>query len=214
MKLSLNPFFSERQPLTKEQHARSLRQASKVRFWKFVLPCTAFGIVFSLCLWPLVEAKVAILMNAEKPKRTMPLIKMTTELLNPRLNTLDAKGRPVVMKAESATQMTTQNAHFIKPQSHIHMENGQQIMIKADKGHYDQPDQRLDYKDHVELHSQNGITLQTSSASLNINTNQAEGHAPVSGSSHSTSLQGEGFKILKEGQELHLLGKSKISFNN
>jgi lipopolysaccharide export system protein LptC len=100
---------------------------------------------------------------------------------------------------------------MIKPESRIYLDHGQHVQVRSEKGHYDQLSQRFEYQGHVELQGQDGTKLETSVASINFKTNQAEGKAPVSGRGPTGTLKGEGFKILNEGKEIHLLGKSKLT---
>lgn len=211
MAANFNPFFNERRPLTKEMHARSLKNASKIRVWKFMLPISAVGIVIGLGFWPYIKDRYQSL-AVHAQKRSMPAIKMTNQLVNPRFYMVDSKGRPIVLGAASATQTSIEQADMVNPHSKINMDNGGQITITADKGHFNQQDQRLQYNNHVELQSQDGFKLQTSSADINIKTNEAEGTSTVYGTGPSGSLQGEGFKL--SDKKVQLIGKSQMSINN
>ncbi len=209
------PFFSERQILTKEIHARTLRYSSNVRFWKMMLPFIAFSAFTGLFIWPYIENYFDhIQPDISQSQRIMPEIKLTNKLLNPRLRTLDAHGRPVTLHAESAIQTSDQSAHMVHPESQMQMQDGQHISVRSQQGTYNQVDQSFQYQDHVILNSGTGIKIQTAEATMNLKTHEAEGHSAVTGETPDGKMQGEGFKILDAGKKFHLLGKSKLTIAN
>ena len=211
---NFTPFFSDRQSLTERAHKRTIRMSEIVRMTKIVLPILALTALIVIFAWPHVETYFVSAHSDMAAPAIMPEIKITNKLLNPRLSTVDAKGRPIMLQAESAIQTSERSAHMTRPQSEMELDNGQHINVQAESGHFDQEKQRFDYKHDVVLKSQDGMSFKTQQATMDLQTNQVEGSEPVTGEGPTGSLAAEGFEIKNSGKDIYLHGKSKLILND
>lgn len=203
--------FSNKNPrrsFTKEEHTATLGYSQKVRYLKKALPLLAFAVVAVVVIWPKVEDMLTF--EAEDLETTnAPLkVSMSNQLINPRLKSIDEKGRPYAVKAKVAEQVNPEQAELTKPESEIEID-GKKIRITSDKGDFNEEKNTLDYTGDVTLEIDDH-RFSTEAAQLDYGKRQAGGCTPVTGEGPMGQVHSEkGFELDSEGC-LTFKGRTKL----
>lgn len=132
------------------------------------------------------------------------------QLINPILLSKDAKGKPIVIKAQKATQKDN-HALLENPHSMVELEENKKITITSNQATYQEKEKVLKYKKDVELKTSSGMMIKSDETTVNLKNNTASSEKPVSGQGPQGHLQAEGFTW--NDDVLTLTGKSKMTFH-
>ncbi len=197
-----------------KQAAKTLsgKHSARVARLKVILPVAVGLGLATLALWPLVQAHFDHLRDKVTARPPVD-VNIKNKLINPESVTLDEKGRPVKVRAETAEQQGDDKVDLQKPTNEIELDDGVKVKIKAERGAIDRKTDTLTYEGDVQLETSSGYHLQTPSASLNLKSHVAEGNEPVTAKGPAGEVQGEGFTVDRENKRLTIKGKSRLVIN-
>jgi lipopolysaccharide export system protein LptC len=135
-------------------------------------------------------------------------------MLNPRFTGLDRRQRPFTVTADSARQSDASSSAdepvaLDKPKGNVETHEGAWIVTTGDTGIYQPQAHLLDLFGNVTLFHDRGYTFATHSARMDLQTGDAEGHEPVAGQGPAGTIDGEGFKVVENGDTVIFTGKAK-----
>lgn len=180
---------------------------------KIVLPLAIVIVLSLIFLWPKI---VNLITHKNHPKTIERILKVNPQLedkvINPKLDSLDKKGRPFLIEAEYARGLNDEKSEFIKPSGHIELDDGSTMSFTGERGFLHKATEMLEIFENVNVKTDKGYDLKTEYMKLFPKENIGEGDKPIHGTGPSgETITAEGFKITDKGDIIEFLGKTKIS---
>lgn len=123
---------------------------------------------------------------------------------------IDESGRPYTMTAAKAVQTDADTVVLTQPAGDMTMASGSWIMVQSKDGLYHAHAQHLDLSNHVVLYRDDGTTVRTSRAAVNLKAATASGNQKVNADGPFGTLDAKGFAITDHGARLHFTGPAKL----
>lgn len=122
----------------------------------------------------------------------------------------DDKGRPFSITAASASHLDGDDRHISlnKPLADIVMASGAYVALTANAGVLDRDADIISLTGDVTLFHDNGLSFQTDSATIDLNSKTAEGNDVVEGQNSDGELVSEGFRVRDDGDTIEFTGKA------
>ena len=186
------------------------RRRWMVALTKFMLPMVALAILATVALWPeidrtLNEARVSF-------RRGMP-VPESGQLTDARYHGVDDHGRPYTVTAAIARQVTPERIDLTTPVGDVSLESGSWLMAKAQRGVYLQRTQQLDLSGDVTLYRDDGITLITDSAAVDLKAGAAAGAAMTHAEGPFGTLDAQGFAATDNSTIIRFTGPGRLVLN-
>ncbi len=145
-----------------------------VKLLRFGLPLAALGLVFIIIAWPKMEEDLIILPKEEIVQQPDNEIG-ENELLSPKFETVDSNNQPVNVTAERAIYSREQPDVVVleKPNADIKTNNGEQVLIDASKGTYDQKTKKLFLQDAIKVEHESGYVLSAEELRIDMDRKEA-----------------------------------------
>jgi lipopolysaccharide export system protein LptC len=194
-----------RQTLTPGQMARRRFAMAAA---KRLLPLAAVGLLAAIVLWPEFDrtedrARVSF-------RRVLQVKPEAVRVVAPRFQGVDDLNRPYTVTAEVAAQQGDQEVLDLEaPRADILLSDGAWVLLEADGGRYDRARNHLDLDGRVTLWHDNGTTLVTDRAAIEIKAGAASGDAPVAAQGPFGTLTSEGFRLLERGTVVVFTGRAR-----
>jgi lipopolysaccharide export system protein LptC len=197
-----------RQPPTAD---RLLRRRWTINLTKFLLPAAALSLLTTVALWP--EMKRATEQARLAVSRLAAEVQ-SGQLLDARYHGVDEKGRPFTLTAATARQVDPERIDLTIPKGDITLENGTWLMLNARNGTFMQHANQLDLSQDVTLYRDDGTTLVTASASVDLKNGAAAGADPVHAEGPFGTLDAEGgFTVVDKGAVIQFAGPARVVLN-
>lgn len=198
-----------RQPPTK----RSLVSRRRTVLWtKRLLPVVALLLLASVALWPQISRQFD---NARLSFRRGGLSGdlQAGKLLNVRYHGLDARNRPYTVTADQAIQLGPERINLVEPKGDVVSENGSWTYAESQEGVYRQHAGLLDMSGDVVLYREDGISMRTQSAAMDLKAGAAAGNQPTHVEGPFGTLDALGFALVDKGAVIQFSGKSRLLLN-
>lgn len=183
------------------------RRRILVRWLKLLLPVLALGLLSSVVLWPELDK------TREQGRisfRRMGAEVGGAQLLDARYRGVDKEGRPYTVTAAVAQQVDQDRVNLTDPKGDITLQNGTWLMIESKQGVFMQKENQLDLSKDVTLYRDDGTTLRTQSATIDIKAGAATGAQPVSAEGPFGTLDAQGFTVTDQGTVIQFAGPAKL----
>jgi lipopolysaccharide export system protein LptC len=95
-----------------------------------------------------------------------------------------------------------------KPRADILLTNGAWMLLESHDGEYNRPANLLDLKGDVTLWHDNGTTMKTEAAHIDVRAGEAESKLPTAAQGPFGTINSEGFRLRDRGQVMFFTGKS------
>jgi lipopolysaccharide export system protein LptC len=177
---------------------------------KRALPVIGVAMLVLVAVWPRLAPWL------ESVRLGFPVIDLREarelRMLNPRYAGVDRFNRPYVVTSEIGRQVPNRDdlMSLERPRAEILLHRGASVVVTAATAMYQSQVQRLDLLDEVNLIHENGTRFATQSARVDVSTNTAEGHDPVTGHGPSGDIAAQGFRILEKGDTILFTGKTNL----
>jgi lipopolysaccharide export system protein LptC len=177
---------------------------------KWLLPATALALLCSLALWPEVEQVQTSVRTAASRLGDVTAARVT----GAQYHSVDDHGRPYTVTAEIARQNGPERIDLTAPKGDITLQNGTWLMVKAKQGVFMQHSNLLDLSHDVTVYRDDGTTLLTASASLDLSHGAAAGAQPVHAEGPFGTLDAQGgFTATDKGTSIEFAGPAKLVLN-
>jgi lipopolysaccharide export system protein LptC len=194
--------------LRRAPHAAYLaRRRGRVTLAKFVLPAVALLLLCTVALWPEVER---IEGGARKAVSHLAGDVTAARVSDAKYHSVDQNGRPYTLTATIAQQDGPERINLTAPKGDITLQNGTWLMVKAKQGVFMQHSNLLDLSHEVTLYRDDGTTLVTASASLDMTRGAAAGAEPVHAEGPFGVLDAQGFTATDKGTSIEFTGPAKL----
>jgi lipopolysaccharide export system protein LptC len=197
----------ERRPPTQRRIAR---RRFVINLTKWLLPLAAMGLLSTIALWPEIDAATT------KARLAMNHVSGEVEggkLLDARYNGVDERGRPYTVTAATAWQIDAQKVGLMLPKGDITLENGTWLMLTSKTGTFIQGLNQLDLVNDVTLYRDDGTTMHTESASIDVKAGAAAGSEPVHVEGPFGILDAQGFAVMDKGDAIDFSGPAHVILN-
>jgi lipopolysaccharide export system protein LptC len=177
---------------------------------KFLLPAVSLLLLGTIALWPEYEratdtARIAI--------QGLRAALDGGRLTNAHYKGVDERGRPFTVTAATATQRDTDQVDMTTPNGDMTLENGTWIDVKSKLGVYMRKEQQLDLYDDVVLYRDDGMTMTTSSATVDVKGGAASSAAPTHVEGPFGTLDAQGFTTVDKGTAIQFWGPAHVVLN-
>ena len=123
---------------------------------------------------------------------------------------IDQSGSPYTMTADQAVQTDADTVMLTKPAGDMTLKSGSWLMVQSLNGVYHAHAQHLDLSNHVVLYRDDGTTVRTSKAHVDLKAGTASGHEVFNADGPFGTLDAHGFTITDRGARLHFSGPAKL----
>jgi lipopolysaccharide export system protein LptC len=178
---------------------------------KWLLPILAAALLSLIAIWPELsrvaeESRIAF-------RRMSAALADGATLVQPHYRGIDARGRPYTLTADSATQVGPERINLVTPKGDATQEGGRWLMVQSKAGVFLQHRNQLDLSGDVQIYRDDGITMRTQSAAVDLK----EGAAASSEQTHAEGpfgqLDAQGFTMLDKGGAIQFQGPSRLILN-
>ena len=187
-----------------------LRRRWAIAATKILLPAAALLLLASVALWPELEGV------SDRARVAMRGFGGTVEgarVANARYNGMDQRGRPFTITARTASQRDPDRVDFTLPVGDMTLENGTWLNLKAKQGVFIRKAEQLDLSRDVVLYRDDGTTLTTASATLEIKAGVASSAEPTHAEGPFGVLDSAGFTTLDKGEAIQFWGPVRVELN-
>ncbi len=192
-------------------HPALARRRHTVRMAKYVLPVVALAMLSSIALWPELARTVA--RGRVTWHRLTAVATGAGQMLRPRYHGLDERGRPYTVSADHANRDGPVRINLRAPVGDLTLENGAWLLLRARSGVFIQHVNELDLQDDVVLYRQDGTTMTTDTATMNLK----QGAATSNDATHAVgpfgTLDAQGFTIVDRGAVVQFHGPAHLVLN-
>lgn len=190
---------------------RLARRRLTILFAKLVLPVLALILLTTMAMWPELQRTTA---EARLNFRRAATDVAGDTVIDARYHGVDEHGRPYTVTAATATQVNPNRINLTTPKGDTTLGNGTWLMLQADDGVYRQHDNALDLSHHVTLYRDDGTTLVTESAAVDIRQGAAAGSEPVHAEGPFGVLDAQGgFTLTDKGEQILFAGPAHLLLN-
>jgi lipopolysaccharide export system protein LptC len=126
---------------------------------------------------------------------------------------VDERGRPYTVTASVAVQVTPEKVELTGPKGDITQENGTWLMLQSKQGVYVQHASQLDLSRDVVLYRDDGATLRTESAAIDLKNGAAASAETVRAEGPFGTLDAQGFTITDKGGSIQFAGPARLVMN-
>jgi lipopolysaccharide export system protein LptC len=186
------------------------RRRALITVTKWILPLAALALLGLIAMWPQLDRATA------RARVTLGHISGEVEggrLIDARYNGVDEKGRPYTMTAATARQIDAERVGLTMPKGDITLENGTWMMLTSKEGTFLQHLSQLDLVKDVTLYRDDGTTMHTSSASIDLKVGAAAGSEPVHVEGPFGVIDAQGFTVLDKGTAIDFTGPAHVVLN-
>ena len=186
------------------------RRRLLIRLTKFLLPLAALGLLALIALWPeLDRAKDHGRLTFSQFSAEVDGAKLT----DARYRGLDAEGRPYTITAKTAKQMTPERVNLTTPVADVTLKDGGWLQVQSKDGVYLQHAESLDLSHEVILYRDDGTTMTTQSASIDLKNGAGAGSEPVHVEGPFGTLDAQGFLLTDNGAAIQFTGPARLVLN-
>lgn len=189
---------------------RIARRRFLITLTKWVLPLAAVVLLAMIALWPEIDA----LTNKARLVKTHVAGDVNGgKLIDARYNGVDEKGRPYTITAATAWRISPSIIGLTLPKGDITLENGTWLMLTAKEGTFVQNLNQLDLVKDVTLYRDDGTTMHTESASIDMKAGGAAGAEPVHVEGPFGMIDAQGFTVTEKGSAIDFSGPAHVILN-
>lgn len=190
----------------------ALRYSKFVTLMKRVLSLGAFLIIAAVLAFFFVQRQPRQLsMSYEKLGR----IENDLAMVKPKLTGTDAKGNPFVITADMAVQdaKNAKKASLKNLEADLVAQKNGWINARAKAGMVDMAAGQLELSGGIDVFTDTGYELHSSSASMNLKQSEVHGHQPVTGRGPNGTFRADRFHADRNTNLLTLTGNVQMTFH-
>ena len=187
------------------------RRRVVITFVKLLLPAVALLLLASLALWPEIQRLTE---NARVSYQRISRDAGGATLTNARYRSVDEQGRPYTVTAVTARQVDENRINLTTLKGDITLTDGTWLMVQSDHGVYLQHSDQLDLSGNVVLYRDDGTTVTTASASVDLKNGAAAGAEPTHAEGPFGTLDAQGgFAVTDKGAAMQFTGPAHLVLN-
>jgi lipopolysaccharide export system protein LptC len=187
------------------------RRRLVITLTKWLLPAAALLLLTTIALWPQVDrlrdsARIAL-------QRAASEVGGAT-VTDAQYRGVDDQNRPYTLTATTAQQDGPDRVNLTTPKGDMTLTNGTWLMVHSKLGVYLQHSGQLDLSQDVTLYRDDGTTLVTASASVDLKNGAAASSEPTHAEGPFGTLDAEGgFTLTDKGAIIQFVGPAHLVLN-
>ncbi len=192
---------------------RIARRRVAVTLTKWLLPVIAVLLLGSIAAWP----EIARLSDGSRVavRRAFNADSAEARLVEPRYRGVDERGRPYTLSADvavqsGATQAGKERVNLTAPVGDVVLENGSWMLVRSREGVFIQGSGQLDLSGDVVLYRDDGTTLGTQSAAIDLKAGAAASSEQTHAEGPFGVLDSQGFTLIDKGAAVQFQGPSRL----
>lgn len=178
---------------------------------KRLLPVVALALLASIALWPEFERETS---QARISYRRDAVAPQSGEMTKAVYHGVDERGRPYTMTAAKAHQISPERVNLIEPKGDITLEAGSWLMVQSHEGVYLQHLDNLDLSHDVVIYRDDGTTITTDAATVDLKAGAAGGAEMVHAEGPFGVLDAQGFALTDKGAAIQFFGPGRLLLNS
>jgi lipopolysaccharide export system protein LptC len=190
--------------------AAIIRRRRMVALLKHFLPLVAFTLLAVLALWPEIVPEV------DRARVSVQRLAPETEsgqMKEASYHGVDDRDRPYTVTATIAQQDGPERINLTAPKADMSLASGNWIYVTAKQGVYLQHAGQLDLSGDVTLYRDDGTTMQTDSAAIDLKQGAAVGAEMVHAEGPSGTLDAQGFSLVDRATTIQFSGPGHMVLN-
>jgi lipopolysaccharide export system protein LptC len=189
---------------------RIARRRWLVAIVKRFLPLVALAILASIAFWPEIvrdadRARISYRRGGLEPK--------SGEIVAPRYHGIDDHNRPYTVTASAAKQNGPERVDMTNPKGDVVLANGDWLMVQSREGVYMQHTGQLDLSGDVTVYRDDGTTMQTSAAAVDLKAGAAASAEMTHTEGPFGILDAQGFSVTDSGNVVQFTGPGHLILN-
>ena len=189
---------------------RIARRRFLITMTKWVLPLAAMALLAMIALWPEIDAATT--------KARLAMTHVSGEVaggkvIDARYKGVDEKGRPYTLTAATAWRINAQKVGLTLPKGDITLKNGTWLMLTSKEGTFIRGLNELDLVKDVTLYRDDGTTMHTESATIDMKAGAAAGSEPVHVEGPFGGPDAQGFTVMDKGSAIDFPGPAHVILN-
>ena len=186
------------------------RRRWMVRWTKRVLPLLSLSLLALMVMWPEIDRQEA---RDRIAFRRLGQVAEAGQMTDARYRGVDRHSQPYMVTAVTAVQATPTRVDLTAPKADVTLQGGNWLMIRARRGAYVQHAGQLDLSGDVTLYRDDGTTLDTPAAAIDLHAGAAAGHRWTHAEGPFGTLDAQGFALLDKGDVIQFTGPAKLVLN-
>jgi lipopolysaccharide export system protein LptC len=179
---------------------------------KALLPVIAVGILIALVLAPSMKAGPGADRITYKLTPNAPTT--ASVMQGAQYRGVDQQGQPFTLTADTANQRGLNDIVLAQPQGDITLTSGAWLLLKSDAGLFNQKLQTLGLHGNVTLYRNDGTTVTSPDAKIDLKQGSATTASPVDAAGPFGTLHADnGFIITDRGQDVTFKGPVQLVLN-
>lgn len=186
------------------------RRRRFVAFFKTVLPLAACALLATIALWPELTRQTD---HSAGSLRKPGVEAQSGEMKEASYHGLDSHSQPYAVTASVARQVAPDRIDLTEPKGDLSLTSGSWLFVRSKQGVYLQHENQLDLSGDVNLYRDDGTTLQTDSAAVDLKEGAALGTEMVHVEGPFGVLDAQGFALVDRGASLQFAGPGHMVLN-
>lgn len=186
------------------------RRRRRILLTKWLLPTAALLLLATIAAWPELDL---ITDHARIAYQKSSAVLGGATITDAHYHGVDDKGRPYTVTAATAQQEGPDRINLTSPKGDTTLSNGTWLMLQAKRGVYLQSANQLDLSHEVTLYRDDGTTVATASASIDMKNGAAAGSEPTHAEGPFGTLDAQGFTITDKGAAVQFIGPAHLVLN-
>ncbi len=178
---------------------------------KRLLPLVALALLASIALWPEIQRQLEYGRRALQGGLAADF--QAGKLTDVRYHGVDARDRPYTVTADVAMQAGPVRVNLVNPKGDLLSPSGSWTYVQSQQGVYIQRAGLLDVSGEVTIYRDDGITLHTASASMDLKAGAAAGNEKTHAEGPFGTLDAQGFALVDKGTIIQFQGQSRLLLN-
>jgi lipopolysaccharide export system protein LptC len=189
---------------------RLARRRVLITLTKWLLPAGALALLGTIAIWPELDRA------SEQARLAFRRVSGDVEgarLTDARYHGVDQRGRPYTLTAATAQQVDPERINMTMPKGDITLEGGAWLMVQSKQGVFMQHANQLDLSHDVMMYRDDGLTLTTASASIDLKNGVANSSDPTHAEGPFGTLDSQGFTVVDKGAAVEFTGPAHVVLN-
>jgi lipopolysaccharide export system protein LptC len=192
--------------------ALTARRNRLVTISKALLPIIAVGILIALALAPSMKAGPGADRITYKLQSTTS--GATSAMQGAQYRGVDQQGQPFTLTANTANQRGANDISLAQPQGDITLTSGAWLLLKSETGLFNQKLQTLGLHGNVTLYRNDGTTMTSPDAKIDLKQGSATSASPVDAAGPFGTLHADnGFTMTNRGLDVTFNGPVQLVLN-
>jgi lipopolysaccharide export system protein LptC len=186
------------------------RRRLVINLTKGLLPAGALLLLATIALWP----ELAHMRDTARVAYTRVTSALGgATLTDARYRGVDEHGRPYTLTAATAHQVGPNRVNLTTVKADITLSDGTWLMLQAKYGVVLQHSSQLDLEKDVVLYRDDGTTVATASASIDLKNGAAAGAEPTHAEGPFGTLDAQGFTVTDKGTAIQFTAPAHLVLN-